>query len=198
MEQVTQPWSATILVIVILLAAVPIYALVRIWLGRPRLTDEERTEAVASPLTLLQRNAWLGVAVGAATLGTIAALIHTYGVAEYWNNDSFRLAIVGLFIGSLVVCAALLSASTTARKKASGFDERDRQVLAQAGNYQIGFVLVSLAIWLITLGERFHDEGAVPMVYLYLMFGSIVMISFIGQAAGILFGYWLGERFGQG
>jgi membrane protein DedA with SNARE-associated domain len=36
------------------------------------------------------------------------------------------------------------------------------------------------------------------MVYLYLMFGSIVMISFIGQAAGILLGYWFGERFGQG
>ena len=197
MEQSTQPWSAAILVIVVLLAAVPIYALFRIWRGRPRLTEQERTEAAASPLTVLQRNAWLGVAVGVAALGTIAALINTYGVAEYWNNDSFRLAIVGLFIGALVVCAALLSASAAARKKMTHFDERDRQVLSQAGNYQIGFVLVSLAIWLITLGERFHDEGAVPMVYLYLMFGSIVMISFIGQAAGILLGYWLGERFGQ-
>jgi hypothetical protein len=73
-----------------------------------------------------------------------------------------------------------------ALQRSARFDERDRQVLAQAGTYQIGFVLVSLA------------EGAVPMVYLYLMFGSIVMISFIGQAAGILLGYWLGERFGQG
>ena len=198
MEQFTQPWSATILMIVVLLAAVPIYALFRVWRGRPRLTDPERTEAAASPLTLLQRNAWLGVAVGVAALGTIAALINTYGVAEYWNNDSFRLAIVGLYIGALVVCAVLLSASTAARKKTPRFDERDRQVLSQAGNYQIGFVLVSLAIWLVTLGERFHAEGAVPMVYLYLMFGSIVMISFIGQAVGILISYWLGERFGQG
>ena len=197
MEQFTQPWSATLLVIVVLLAAVPIYALFRIWRGRPRLTDQERTEAAASPLTRLQRNAWLGVAVGVAALGTIAVLINTYGVAEYWNNDSLRLVIVGIFIGALVVCALLLSASTSARKKSSRFDERDRQVLSQAGNYQIAFVLVSLATWLILLGERFHAEGAVPMVYLYLMFGSIVMISFIGQAAGILLGYWLGERFGK-
>jgi uncharacterized membrane protein YbhN (UPF0104 family) len=197
MEQFTQPWSATILVIVVLLAAVPIYALFRIWRGRPRLTDQERTEAAASPLTRLQRNAWLGVAVGVAALGTIAVLINTYGVAEYWNNDSLRLVIVGIFIGALVVCALLLSASTSARNKSSRFDERDRQVLSQAGNYQIAFVLVSLATWLIMLGERFHAEGAVPMVYLYLMFGSIVMISFIGQAAGILLGYWLGERFGK-
>ena len=198
MEQSTLPWSAMILVIVVLLAAVPLYALFRIWRGRPRLTDQERTEAAALPLTLLQRNAWLGVAVGVAAIGTIAALINTYGVAEYWNNDSFRLVIMALFISALVVCAVLLTASTAARRKSSRFDERDRQVLSQAGNYQIGFVLVSLAIWLVTLAERFHAEGAVPMVYLYLMFGSIVMISFIGQAAGILLGYWLGERFGQG
>jgi len=184
MEQSTQPWSAAILVIVVLLAAIPIYALFRIWRGRPRLSDEERSEAAASPLTRLQRNAWLGVAVGVAALGTIAVLI--------------RLAILALFIGALVVCAILLSASAAARKKKSRFDERDRQVLAQAGTYQIGFVLISLAIWLVALGERFHAEGAVPMVYLYLMFGSIVMISFIGQAAGILLGYWFGERFGQG
>ena len=187
-----------ILVIVVLLAAVPIYALFKVWRGRPRLTEEERGDAEASPLTLLQRNAWLGVAVGVAALGTIAALINAYGVAEYWNNDSFRLAIVGFFIGALVVCAVLLSTSAAARKSPSRFDERDRQVLSQAGNYQTGFVLLSLAIWLVTLGERFHAEGAVAMVYLYLMFGSIVMISFIGQAAGILLGYWLGERFGQG
>ena len=85
-----------------------------------------------------------------------------------------------------------------ALQRSARFDERDRQVLAQAGTYQIGFVLVSLAIWLVALGQHFHAESAVPMVYLYLMFGSIVMISFIGQAAGILLGYWLGERFGQG
>lgn len=197
MEQNAELWSATVLAIVILLAIVPVYALFRIWRGRPRLGDEERSEAAASPLTLLQRNAWLGVAVGVAALGTIVVLINIYGVAEYWNNDSFRLVIVGLFIAALFVSALLLLASTTARKDSRRFDERDRQVLAQAGTYQIGFVLVSLAIWLVALGQLFHAEGAVPMVYLYLMFGSIVMISFIGQAAGILLGYWLGERFGQ-
>jgi hypothetical protein len=69
-----------------------------------------------------------------------------------------------------------------ALQRSARFDERDRQVLAQAGTYQIGFVLVSLAIWLVALGQHFHAEGAVPMVYLYLMFGSIVMISFIGQS----------------
>jgi len=67
MEQAIQFWSATILAIVILLAIVPVYALFRIWRGRPRLGDEERSEAAAAPLTLLQRNARLGV----ATLGTI-------------------------------------------------------------------------------------------------------------------------------
>jgi hypothetical protein len=197
MEQATQFWSATILVIVILLAIVPVYALFRIWRGRPRPSDEERSETAASPLTLLQRNAWLGVAVGVATLGAITVLINIYGVAEYWNNDAFRLTIVGIFIAALFVSAMLLLASTAARKDSARFDERDRQVLAQAGTYQIGFVLVSLAIWLVALGQLFHAEGAVPMVYLYLMFGSIVMISFVGQAAGILLGYWLSERFGQ-
>jgi hypothetical protein len=47
MEQATQFWSATILVIVILLAIVPVYALFRIWRGRPRPSDEERSETAA-------------------------------------------------------------------------------------------------------------------------------------------------------
>jgi hypothetical protein len=198
MEQNAQLWSATVLAIVILLAIVPVYALFRIWRGRPRLSDEERSEGAASPLTLMQRNAWLGVAVGVSTLGAITVLINIYGVAEYWNNDAFRLTIVGIFMAALLISAVLLLASTSGRKDSARFDERDRLVLAKAGTYQIGFVLVSLAIWLVALGQRFHLEGAVPMVYLYMMFGSVVMISFIGQAAGILLGYWLGERFGQG
>lgn len=198
MEQSSQIWSAMVLVIVVLLAVVPIVALFKLWRGRRRLSDEERSEAAASPLTLLQRNAWLGIAVGGAALATITVLINIYGVAEYWNNDSFRLTVLAIFIAALAGCALLLSASAAARKDPSRFDERDRQVLAAAGTYQTGFVLVGLVVWLITLGESFRAEGAVPMVYLYLMFGSIIMISFIGQAAGILLGYWLGERFGKG
>jgi hypothetical protein len=79
----------------------------------------------------------------------------------------------------------------------SGMDERDRSVLAGAGTWQTAFIIISMAIWSISLGEKFHDSHLVPSVYLYLMFGSVILISFVGQFAGILIGYKLRERFGQ-
>ncbi len=195
--ETSQTWSVPALAIIILLAVVPVYLLVRSWRQRARLSAAERAEIAGSPLTRLQKSAWWGLGAGVATLGTVSVLLNVYGVAEYWGNDQFRLKVLAIFIIGLAACASFLVGAVRLGGDASRLDERDRKVMSQAGAFQTAFIIVTMAIWLVTMGERFHDTGAVPMVYLYLMFGSVVLINFIAQSVGILVGYWLGERFGQ-
>ncbi len=58
--------------------------------------------------------------------------------------------------------------------------------------------LLVLAAWMISLTERFRAEGAVPVVYLYWIFGSVILTNIIAQAIGILLGYWMVGRRGEG
>ena len=55
---------------------------------------------------------------------------------------------------------------------------------------------MSLATWLMVLTRMFRAEGAVPVVYLYLMFGSVLLVSMFGQSLGILVGFWWAARRG--
>ena len=52
----------------------------------------------------------------------------------------------------------------------------------------------TLAAWMISLTEHFREQGAVPVVYLYLIFGSVILMNIISQAIGILLGYWMVAR----
>jgi hypothetical protein len=148
-------------------------------------------------MPLLQKRAWWGLLVVVATLATISAILIDQGAATYWEDDSLRLTVVGIFIAGLFAYAGILLV-TTLRGGRQKLDERDRVVLSRAGTIQSGLVLIALAGWLITLAERFREQGAVPVVYLYLLFGSIVLINLLGQSLGILLGYWMGSGNGEG
>ena len=140
----------------------------------------------------------MSTALGLLTLGVIGAILTTYGAAEYWENDDLRLTVVAIFIAGMATHVGLLTAMVSPLWSEEGeLDERDRQVLAQAPTIQTGLVLLTLAAWNISLIGRFHDQGAVPIVYLYLIFGTIVLVSLIGHSAGIVVGYWMGSRFGE-
>jgi len=194
--ETSQIWTVPVLAIIIALAAVPVFLLARLWRRRARLTTEERAELKGSPMTRLQKSALWGLLCSAGALAIAATLLSIYGVEEYWNNDQFRLTVMAIFILGLAGSAAFLAAAVRAGS-GTGLDERDREVLAGAGTWQTAFIIVTMAIWLVSMGQQFHEAGAVPMVYLYLMFGSVILVNFIGQAVGILIGYVLGDRFGQ-
>ena len=53
-------------------------------------------------------------------------------------------------------------------------------------------MVLALAAWVIVLGERFHDAGTVPMVYIHLIFGTAILANWLGHAVGIFFGYMFG------
>jgi hypothetical protein len=56
-------------------------------------------------------------------------------------------------------------------------------------------VIFSLLAWVIVLTEVYRDEGQVPVIYLTLIIISILIISTLAQALGILIGYWKGASY---
>jgi len=190
-------WNVTVLGGVVALGAIALYSAYRVWLRRDRMTPEERHELAATPMPKLQKRALLSTAIGLITLGVLSAILTTYGAAEYWDNDDLRLTVVAIFIAGLASHVGLLTAMVSPLwSEESELDERDRWVLATAPAVQTGLVLLTLAAWHTSLAMRFHDQG-VPTVYLYLIFGTVVLVSLIGHSAGIVVGYWMGSRFGQ-
>ena len=193
-------WSVPMLGTVFALAAVAAVLLYRKW-PRPALTREEREEIADAPMPVLQKRAWWGLFVGGGTLIVITVILMTQGgAAEYWDNDNLRITVMLIFIAGLALHAGILL-SPVVRSEFGGkseVDERDKTVLSRAGAIQSGVVVVALAAWVVSLTNRFHDQGAVPVVYLYLLFGSIIMFHVIGQSIGILVGYWFVARHGEG
>ncbi|MFC1944906.1 hypothetical protein ACFLX5_05460, partial [Chloroflexota bacterium] len=81
-------------------------------------------------------------------------------------------------------------------RKPEQIDERDRLIMAKARRIQYLSVLFSLVAWTIALTEVFWGQGQVPVIYLTLIMISTLVISTIGQSAGILIGYWRGSSNG--
>ena len=195
--QLSLIWLPIGLITVVALGAVAVALLVRSWPKRDELSAEERAEMAATPMPPLQKRAWWGLLVAVATLAAISIILMNRGAVAYWENDALRLTVTGIFIGGLFAYLGTL-AIPLLQGKQQGLDERDRVVLSRAGTLQSGLVLIAMAAWLITLTERFREQGAVPVVYLYWIFGSLILVNLIGQSLGILLGYWIGSANGEG
>lgn len=191
-------WFIPVLLSLLGLGAVAGYLLVRAWPRGVAQTPEERAEMASAPMPSLQKRAWWSLLIGVVTAGTIAFLLATNGAVEYWENDGFRLTVTGIFIGGLMLYTVVLLSSVVIGKRDGTIDERDRQILSHSPNAQSAAALLTLAAWLISLTEKFREQGAVPVVYLYWIFGSIILVNIIAQAIGILLGYWIVGRRAEG
>jgi len=189
--------SVSVLAAVIGLAVVATVFLLRSLPSRAEVSPEERAELARTPMAPLQKRAWWSLLIGAVTLGVITAILMSKGAAAYWEDDNLRMTVVLIFIAGLGAYVSVLLVPLLMGKGEGGLDERDQAILSRAPNVQSGIMFVALAAWLTALPKMFHEEGAVPVVYLYLMFGSIVIATIIGQALGILLGYWMESRHGQ-
>jgi len=191
-------WSFVLLATVVALAVVGGVMLVRMMPRRGEVSREERSDLASAPMPALQKRAMWGLLVTVSTLAIITVILSRYGAAEYWDNDSLRLTVMAIFIGGLFAYVLILLIAVTKGKADGSLDERDRLILSQAATAQTVLILFTLVAWIIYLTEKFHDAGAVPVVYLYLIFGSVVIVNIIGQAVGILLGYWRLARYGEG
>ncbi len=134
----------------------------------------------------LQRRAFYGLLIGFVWIvAIIVVFILKGGVSAFNEDQGFRLIIDGLWIGGLVVYLILFE---TILGRPGYVDERDKLILDKAPRFQWLAVIFSLVAWVIALSESYRDEG-VPVVFLYLIFMSVLIVSMIGQAIGILIGY---------
>ena len=140
----------------------------------------------------LQKRALCGLIFGVVWAVTIIVVFIMRGGVNAFNEDlGFRLIVDGLWIGGLVVYLILFR---TIIGKPGKFDERDKLIMDRAPKVQWMAVIIALVVWMIALSEVYHDVGQVPVVFLFLIFMSSLIVSMIAQSIGILVGYRRMER----
>lgn len=148
----------------------------------------------------LQKRAWYGLTIGILWAAvTIVVFITGGGIEEFTKNQSFRMLMDALFIGWLIVYMIMLVSILALRKPRKGkvsVDERDMAILNRAPLIQLWAVIISLVVWAISLTEIYWNQGAVPIMYMYIIFFSSLVVSTVAQSLGILISYWRMERNG--
>jgi len=135
----------------------------------------------------LQKRAWWGLGVGLAfTVAFVLVFILMGGVEAFDTNQGFRIIVNILLIGALV--AHLLIMDFSLRK--ATVDERDKLILGRAPRIQWIAVILTLAAWVVVLNKVYRATGLIPALYLYVIFMSVLIVSWLAQSLGILIGYW--------
>ena len=140
--------------------------------------------------TVLQRLARRSLAWGCALVVAAGGIVVWAGPAAFYRRDAVRIAVTLLLLAALVVLAGFaFQASAWSRRSDGPLDERDRTILDKAPSLEGGPMLVTLALWVVGLQQAFWGAGAVPMVYLYLLFWSVLMVKSLTLPLGVLIGY---------
>ena len=163
---------------IIVLGAIAVLAAVRLWPKGNPLSAAERSELGAGPKPVLQKH----------------AIVASVGAQTYYDDDTIRLSVVAIFIGGMLAYALVVPVSLLGMRSKGTLDELDRKVLAQAPSFQSAAMLITYAAWSIYLTETFRGEGGIPPVYLFLVFGNLVLVNLLAHAGGILAGYWISTR----
>jgi len=135
----------------------------------------------------LQRRALYGLIIGFVwTVAIIAVFILKGGASTFSKDQGFRLIIDGLWIGGLIAYLVLFE---TILRRPGQVDERDKLIMDRSARVQWLAVIIQLVAWVISLSESYWDQGQIPVVFLYLIFMSTLIVSTVAQSVGILIGY---------
>lgn len=177
------PWILLALIAGLLVVSFSVRRAMR---ERPRLDlgPEERT------VTPLQRLAGWAVGLGLLVTACAVGLVVCFGPKAFDTDDAVRLTVTGvLFLGLALFTGFLIRVRLWLRREDGVLDERDRAILKGAPSAQPGAMLVTLAVWMVGLQETYRATGSVPLVYLYLIFWSLLVVDLIALPLGILIGY---------
>jgi hypothetical protein len=142
------------------------------------------------PTTPMQRTARWGLAGGLVFGAAAAAVLVFFGPDYVYDTDNVRVVFTLLVFASIAVPGGTaIQLKQRAKAHPENMDERDSAILERAPAIQSVATVITLAVWVVGLGQRFHDAGAVPMFYLYLVFWSCLVVNVIGLPVGILIGY---------
>jgi hypothetical protein len=138
-------------------------------------------------MTPLQKRALYSLVLGSTLAVALVVVFITKDIYSFDDDLGFRLIVYALWIG--VPLVYLITVNLTLRKPRQ-IDERDKLILERAPKIQWLTVIFTLAAWVIILTEAFWSEGQVPVIFLTLIFISILIVSTLAQSLGILIGYW--------
>lgn len=140
----------------------------------------------------LQKRAWYGLALGVVfALAIVVVFVTRGGVTAYSEDQGMRLIVAALFVGLLALYGIVLFLTRPGQGRVKvSMDERDTAVVRRALYVQLWAVIISLGVWAIALTEIYWDQGHIPVIFPYLIFGSALIVNTLAQAAGILIGYW--------
>ncbi len=143
----------------------------------------------------LQKRAWYGLLIGLVfAIALVVVFIIKGGISLFEEDQGFRIVIDILWVGGLMV--NLIVFDLTLRKP-SMVDERDRLIMDRSSRVQWLSVVFLLVSWTIAISEIYHNQGQIPVIFLYIIFMSVLIISTLAQSLGILIGYWRMARNGQ-
>lgn len=145
---------------------------------------------VELPATPLQRTSRLSLGAGLVLAALAVGVVAVNGPEATLAQDDTRLLFTALLLAILAVLGgAGIRLKLQAGRGGSALDERDQAILDRAPAVQGAGTIITLAIWVVGLMERFHEAGAVPMSYVILLFWSCLVIHLLGLPVGILVGY---------
>lgn len=142
------------------------------------------------PPTVLQVMARRYLLAGLVPIVAAAVVVLRVGADTFYQDDATRLTVTLLMLGALVVLASFaIRAHAIAGRPGGPLDERDVAILDRAPTLEGGAMLVTLVIWVIGLQETFWSAGAVPLVWLYLVMWSMLLLKALVLPVGVLVGY---------
>ena len=142
----------------------------------------------------LQKRALISLLIGIVfTIALVVVFLLEDDITAFNSDETLRWITYAALIG--VPLTYLILIDLTLRKPTQ-LDERDRLIMLRSGRIQWMAVIFSLAAWMITLTEIYREPRQVPVVFLTLIFMSILIISILAQSLGILLGYWRMNRNG--
>jgi hypothetical protein len=142
----------------------------------------------------IQKRALISLFIGLALTIALIAVFVTRDIDTFATDLGFRLIVYALWIGVPVVYLLLIN--LTRLSKLKQVDERDRLIMDRAPKIQWLTVIFTLAAWYVILNEVYWNQGQLPVVYLTLIFISILVVSSLAESLGILIGYWRMNRNG--
>lgn len=144
-------------------------------------------------MTILQKRAWAGLIISAAMLTSLFVLLRRIDADVLCLPDSTHYTIYGiLVVGGLFY--GLVVWLTRSKGEQIQEDERDAVIRRKARNVQLLAIFFTTLLWANGLTEMYHEECVVPVKYIWFIYWSLVLVSVLGQAAGIVIGYWRMNR----
>jgi hypothetical protein len=143
-------------------------------------------------MTRHQKRAWCDLALSIVWSVTLLPMFIIRGNDAFHDPGVTRLTLFILIAGGL----AFWGVSYLTRPKPGEqveTDERDRLIMSKASKYQHAGVYLNVCLWAIWLWTSYEDEGQVPVMFMWLILLSTMLVSALFRSAGILISYWLAK-----